>query len=169
MGKLIIITGTPGVGKSHLAALLVSRLGLVRLDLHHYYKKLSTKYNRANACYDLDYIKVKKFVHSFVIQQNKTMVLDSHVSHLLPVSFVKICIVLTCSDLKLLEKRLKARHYSKKKIEENLDVERLQVCLGEALDNQHRVITYDVTEKGFEQNIVRDIKRIIGTERSRRI
>lgn len=152
-----MITGTPGVGKSHLAKVLARKLGFLRLDLHPHYKELSIEYNRVKGCYDLDYTTVDKFVRTYLAKHKKDVVLDSHIAHLLAKSLVDLCIVLTCSDLKLLEKRLKARRYSKKKVEENLDVERLQVCLGEALEHGHTVASYETTEKDFEKRVIVDI------------
>ena len=57
---LICITGSPGVGKSTLAKFLTKRLGFDRLDLHHYYKRISSGYNRSKQSYDIDYKTLKE-------------------------------------------------------------------------------------------------------------
>lgn len=140
---LIAISGSPGVGKSTLAKTLATKLQLERLDLHHYYKRISTGYNRSKQSYDVDYKKFELLVKEKLQQSKKGLVIDSHISHLLPKKMVDLCIVLICSDLKKLEKRLKARRYSKQKIRENLDAEIFQVCLAEAQEKGHQVITFD--------------------------
>src|SRR3989338_1111928 len=115
--KLIVITGTPGTGKSTLAKILVKELHYTRLNLHRYYKQLSTHYNTQKKCYDIDFRKFKTLVQ----QQQKThpeLIIDSHIAHHLPKAMVDRCIVLTCSNLKVLKKRLELRKYSVKKIRE---------------------------------------------------
>src|SRR3989344_9325612 len=140
---LIVITGSPGVGKSTLANFLVTKLGFDRLDLHHYYKRISTGYDRSKQSYDIDYKKFEKLVKEKLKESENGLIIDSHISHLLPKKLVGLCIVLTHSDLKNLEKRLKARRYSKQKIRENVDAEIFQVCLIEATEKGHKVITFD--------------------------
>ena len=56
--KVIIITGTPGAGKSTLAKKLAQELKFQRVDLHKYYKVISTGYNKKKQSYDID---IKKF------------------------------------------------------------------------------------------------------------
>ena len=150
---LIVITGSPGVGKSTLANFLVTKLGFDRLDLHHYYKRISTGYDRSKQSYDVDYKKFEKLVKEKLKDSQKGLIIDSHISHLLPKRLVDVCIVLVCSDLKRLETRLRKRKYSKKKIRENLDAEIFQVCLMEAKEKGHTVLLFD-TAKGIDQQKV---------------
>ena len=150
---LICITGSPGVGKSTLAKFLVKKLGFDRLDLHHYYKRISTGYDRSKQSYDVDYKKFEKLVKEKLKDSQKGLVIDSHISHLLPKRLVDVCIVLVYSDLKRLETRLRKRKYSKKKIRENLDAEIFQVCLMEAKEKGHTVLLFD-TAKGIDQQKV---------------
>ena len=149
MSKIVIaISGSPGTGKSTLATFLAKKLGLDRLDLHKYYHKISTKYDKKKQSYVIDPKKFEKLACEKKKESKKGLIVDSHISHLLPRRLVDICIILTCSDLKKLEKRLKARKYSKKKIRENLDVEIFQVCFMEAKEKGHKVLVFD-TAKGI--------------------
>lgn len=143
----MIITGSPGTGKSTLAKVLVKKLGLKRLDLHRYYKLISTGYDRSKQSYDIDYLKFERLVKEKLKLAKKGLIVDSHISHLLPRKMVDWCIVLTCSDLKTLEARLRKRNYSPKKIRENLDAEIFQVCLAEARENKHKVLVFDTSKK----------------------
>ncbi len=146
--KIIVITGTPGVGKSTLAQYLQRHLLWRRLDLHHYYKQLSTSYNRKKQCYDLDIKKVEKLVIKTRDEDSSPLVIDSHIAHHLSPKIIDLCVVLTCSDLQKLKKRLQLRKYSAKKVRENLDAEIFQVCLTEAEENKHKPIVYDqISEK----------------------
>ncbi|HLD39950.1 MAG TPA: AAA family ATPase [Candidatus Nanoarchaeia archaeon] len=148
---LIAISGSPGVGKSTLAKFLIKKLKFDRLDLHHHYKRISNSYNRSKQSYDVDYSKFEKLVKEKLAEAKKGLIIDSHISHLLPKKMVDLCIVLVCSDLKKLEKRLKARNYSKKKIRENLDAEIFQICLTEAEEKGHTIIVSD-TARGMNKN-----------------
>lgn len=147
VNKLIVITGTPGTGKSTLAKLLAKKLKLPRLNLHQFYKQISLRYNAKKQCYDLDNKKVLALVQK-ELKHNKTdIIIDSHISHLLPKKLVRLCIVLQCSNLKQLQRRLKKRKYSKKKIRENLDAEIFQVCLLEAQERKQKLLVFDTSAK----------------------
>ena len=155
---LIAVTGSPGVGKSTLAKILAKKLQFDRLDLHHHYKHISIGYNRAKQSYDIDYQKFERLVKEKLQKAKKGIVIDSHISHLLPKRVVHRCIVLTHSDLKTLEKRLKARKYSKKKIRENLDAEIFQICLIEAKEQGHNILVFDTATKIDPQKIIHKLK-----------
>lgn len=139
--KLIAISGTPGVGKSTLAKYLAKRLGYYRFDLHDYYDMISKGYDLKKHCYNIDLNKFRRFI--LKAKKEKNLVIDSHISHLLPKKDVDLCIVITCSNLKKLEKRLQKRGYSKQKIRENLDAEIFQVCLMEAKERKQKVVVVD--------------------------
>lgn len=150
--KVVIITGTPGTGKSTLAKILQNELHYDRLDLHQYYKQLSITYNKKKQCYDLDYNKVLPLVKEKIKTTKKAgMIIASHIAHHLPKSLVTLCIVLTCSNLKELEKRLKKRKYNKLKIRENLDAEIFQVCLTEAQERGHEIKMFDTSERNTRE------------------
>ncbi|MEK6809599.1 MAG: adenylate kinase family protein [Nanoarchaeota archaeon] len=158
---LIVITGSPGVGKSTLAKFLVKKIKLERLDLHHHYKRISVGYNHSKQSYDVDYDKFEKLVKEKLQQSKHGLIIDSHISHLLPKKMVDLCIVLICSDLKKLEKRLKARKYSKKKIRENLDAEIFQVCLAEAKEKRHKIIVFDTAKMMDQQKIITEVNKLL--------
>jgi len=140
--KVVVISGTPGTGKSTLAKALAKKLGYFRLDLHSHYKSISSGYDREGKAYVIDYKKFEKLVKQKITEHKHEagLIIDSHIAHHLPKKMVDLCIVLTCSDLKELERRLKKRKYSKAKTRENLDCEIFQVCLGEARERGHKVI-----------------------------
>ncbi len=149
--KLIIITGTPGVGKTTLAKLLAKKMRYHRLDLHKHYAQISTSYNKQKQCYNINYQKFQKLVQQQLQKQLRGLIIDSHITHLLPKSLVNVCIILTCSDLKLLKQRLTHRKYSKAKIQENLQAELMQICLTQAQQQKHHSITYDTASQSPQQ------------------
>ncbi|MAE43335.1 hypothetical protein CMO93_06170 [Candidatus Woesearchaeota archaeon] len=88
----------------------------------------------------------------------KGIIIDSHLSHYLPKKYVDLCIVTKC-DLKILEKRLKKRRYSKAKIRENLDAEIFDVCLSESREAGHKTIVVDTT-KCIKRNLYFVLKKL---------
>lgn len=140
--KLIIITGTPGVGKSTLARKLARKTGFKRIDISQHYAELAIKYDRKKQCYEIDLKRLQNLIKKEAsnLPRGKKLILDSHIAHLLPKTIVDWCIVISCQNLKLLERRLKKRSYSKKKIRENLDAEIFQICLNEAREQGHHIL-----------------------------
>ncbi len=147
--RLIIITGTPGVGKSTLAKKLVKALGKnwKRVDLHKYYKVVSSGYDQKKKCYELDLKKLTQLISN--LKNKNNLIFDSHISHLLPKRLVELCIVLTCPDLKLLKKRLQRRGYAQDKINDNLQSEIFQTCLEESEEKKHHLLIFDTTKADF--------------------
>ena len=136
---VIIVTGTPGTGKTTYAKKLAEEKSLVYVDVTLLIKenKLFEKYDKKMDCVVVDIKKLNKELIKF-IKKNDKVVIDSHLSHYLPPRYVDLCIVTKC-DLKTLEKRLKKRKYSKAKIRENLDAEIFDTCRIEALEAGHKV------------------------------
>ncbi|MEW5896162.1 MAG: AAA family ATPase [Nanoarchaeota archaeon] len=171
--QVVVISGTPGTGKSTLAEMLAKEQGCSRLILSRHYKDISKGYNKTKQCYDIDLqkftllVKEKKNIEGKnkdkknkipTRDKNKILIIDSHIAHLLPKKLVDLCIILTCSDLKKLQKRLRQRKYSKQKIRENLDAEIFQVCLNEAKEIGHKVIVFD-TAKAGKREILNNVKK----------
>lgn len=148
---LIVITGTPGTGKSTIAKKLSILLDYAYLDGLKLIKtaKLAEKYDkrRKTAVVDPSLFThaVLKVRDSEAKKGSKGLIVDSHLSHFLPPKAVSACIVLSCS-LPELERRLSKRGYSKAKIRENLDAEIFDTILVEAKESGHKIIRFDATK-----------------------
>ncbi len=161
MSKLIIISGTPGTGKTTLAKYLEKKFSFNRLDIHEHYKEISFDYNRGKKCYNINLKKFEELVKQSKKETKKGLIVDTHIAHLLPKKIVDLCIILICSNLKKLEKRLEKRKYSKKKIRENLDSEIFQICLNEAKEKKHKIIVFDTSKKIVKKEITDSIEQIL--------
>ncbi|MBR9691530.1 AAA family ATPase [Candidatus Woesearchaeota archaeon] len=161
---IIIISGTPGTGKTTLAKKLMNSLSYPLLDVKRFIKekKLAESYDKKRKS---DIIDIKK-LNKALIEEIKTIkkqhspegiIIDSHLSHYLPKKYVDLAVI-TKTGLKTLEKRLKKRRYSKAKIRENLDCEIFDICLNEAKEKGHKTITVDTTKGINMKKVLKKIK-----------
>ncbi|MBT3298032.1 AAA family ATPase [archaeon] len=163
--KLIIITGTPGTGKTTVAKLLCDRLGYEQIDWHDLLKqnkKLSLGYDRSSKCYDLN-IKILRKVIDEILKNNplKIFVFDTHISHLLPKKIIDLAIVMKCSNLKKLRERLEGRKYGKKKIEENLQCEIFDECFDAIVELGVKHIVVDSSKKIVQKELVKGVSMLV--------
>lgn len=165
--KTIIITGSVATGKTTLAKTLSKTLNYKYLDVNKIINKhdISEGYDEQRKTKVIDIKKLNKYLikkikdfneinakKSNKIKKYTRLIIDSHLSHYLPKKYVDLCIVTKC-NLKMLEKRLKKRRYSKEKIRENLDAEIFDICLEEAKEKKHKIMIIDTT-KGIKTNKV---------------
>jgi adenylate kinase len=135
----IIVSGTPGTGKTTFAKKLSNDEGLTYLDVNKIIDEhgLSEGLDKDRDAKIIDVKKLNKVLIE-IIKKDKDIVIDSHLSHYLPKKHVDICYITKCS-LKELKKRLIARGYSDEKVRENLDAEILDVCRIEAEEAGHKI------------------------------
>ncbi len=146
--KIIIVTGTPGTGKTMLAKKHAKKHGYMYIDVNALItrNKLHERYDKKLKTKIIDTEKMAKFLISHIKKlSGKGVVVDSHLSQHLPASLVDECFVTTC-ELKMLRKRLKKRGYSAQKIKDNLEAEAFQSCLVEAQEAGHDIIIKDTSE-----------------------
>jgi len=161
--KVLIVTGTPGTGKTTLSKKLAEKLGFDYLDANKVIKKynISEGYDKRRKTKIIDTKKLNVALIKEINDYNKKtklgIIIDSHLSHYLPRRHVDLCIVAKC-DLKELENRLRTKKYSKEKIRENLDAEIFDVCLNEAKENRHKVVVIDTTKDLNINSIAKKIK-----------
>ncbi|MFC1768482.1 adenylate kinase family protein [Nanoarchaeota archaeon] len=144
--KAIIITGTPGTGKSTLAKLISKKFGFKHIDVNKVVKdkKLSEGVDKKRKTKIVDVKKLNKELIKLIKESDEKMVIDSHMSHFLPKRFVGMCIVTIC-DIKELKKRLKGRKYPVLKINENIEAEIFQICYEEAKEKRHKIEVVDTS------------------------
>jgi adenylate kinase len=141
----IALTGTPGTGKTTVAEKLADEDFDV-LDLTEFFeeKDIGEQVNGERE------IRVEQMTEELQKQDFKEdTVIEGHLSHHFPVD---ICVVLRCSP-DVLEERLSSRKYSDRKVEENVEAEKLDIILSEAVQNQETVIEINTTEKSVEGTI----------------
>lgn len=128
--KAIIVTGTPGTGKSTFSKkLCAENVELEYFDLNDYIKKnkLYDSFDEELDTFVVDEDVVSEILIPLITSSEKTILVDSHMSHYLDPKYVSLCYVTKCS-LGELKKRLVKRGYSEQKIRDNLDAEIFDVC-----------------------------------------
>jgi adenylate kinase len=143
----ILITGTPGVGKTSLSILLTDHLnelltnsnifsnkrfnylnvGQLILD-----KKLYTEWNQEFNVPEFDEDATMDALEPLI--EEGGCILDFHSAYFIPNDCVNLVVLLRC-DNTILYDRLKARGYSEKKIKENIECEIMEVTADDVKDN----------------------------------
>lgn len=162
MSKLIIVTGTPGTGKTTVAMRLAKKGGFAYIDVNAVIAKylLSEGYDRKNKCKIVDVKKLGRAVLDLVKKEKiDVAIVDSHLSHYIPASKVALCLVTKC-NLKLLKQRMKRRAYSDAKIKENLECEIMDVCLSDADAAGHKTFVVETDSKIDHEKLINKIKKL---------
>ncbi|CAK1366534.1 unnamed protein product [Cercospora beticola] len=132
----IIITGTPGVGKTSHAEELARRIP----TLHHLsVNDVVKKHNIGEKSDDpsdpnlqiVDEDRLLDVIENDLEEGGQ--IIDWHACDLFPPSLIDLVVVVRCDNGTLYD-RLKARGYEEKKLQENLDCEIMEVLLQEARD-----------------------------------
>ncbi len=160
--KIVIVTGTPGAGKSWLSKKLSKDLGFVHIDLNREIEKrgLYEGKDRKRSSLIVDESKISRFIDEILPEKAAGAVIDSHLSHFLSPGRTDLCIVLR-ADIEEIARRLKKRGYSSSKIRENIEAEIFGVCLDEAVSLGHTplVVKSPVSKEEYA-NILKKIREI---------
>lgn len=160
----LLITGTPGCGKSTTCELLQRRLP----DYKYYnISDFAEKYK----CYE-GYDKDRK---SHIVDEDKLLdelepllhegksIIDWHVNDVFPERLIDLVVVLRC-DNSILYDRLQARGYHESKIQENLDAEIMGVVLQDAIESYEQEIVVELQSNTVEE-MESNVDRIVEWEK----
>lgn len=159
--KVIIVSGTPGTGKTTVSRMLSESMDLDYLDVNQIIKSegISEGYDNERDCQVIDEEKLVKNLKKIIVDSKKGLVIDSHMAHYIPPKDVTCCVITKC-ELKELKKRLEKRGYSKTKVRENLDSEIFEICLQEAFEQGHKIIEFRTDEDNDIEDITMKINNI---------
>ncbi len=140
----ILISGTPGTGKTSVSELLAKKLGyrLVRINDFAEEKGLVEGVDKIRGSGIIDEVRLEAEVGRI----SGDVVVEGHLAHLCK-GDVSVVLRTRPDDL---EKRLSLRKWGKKKIHENVEAEMLDVILTEAVDVNENVVEVDTTGKSPE-------------------
>jgi adenylate kinase len=166
MKKAILITGTPGTGKSTIAQMF-KKVGFTVIDVGKYAKEKSLfeSYDDERDTYIVNDDLLTESVVKLIEQNdsNLPLILDGHVVEL-PPSYLTHCIVLRCS-IRLLRQRLVERDYMPSKVDENVQAEIMEVILSDMLElygpeNVSVVYTDGAVDESF-RDVISKVKQYL--------
>ena len=134
----ILVTGTPGVGKSSFCEILCEEINstdelIKMIDINEIVKsnKFYEEEDAKRDCFIVDEDKLINYLEKNMNISKGGLLFDSHLCGAFPSNWFDLIIVLRCDNTALYD-RLKERNYKQTKIEENIQAEIFQVILDEA-------------------------------------
>ncbi|KAF8948314.1 hypothetical protein BGZ47_005616 [Haplosporangium gracile] len=146
----ILITGTPGTGKTTTSEMAAEAAGLTHINVGDLVKAkslhegLDTEYDS----YILDEDKLIDEMEEMMRPGGK--IVDFHTCEIFPERWFDLVVVLR-TDNGLLYPRLESRGYNAKKINENMECEIMQVVLEEARESYEEQIVIELESNSIEQ------------------
>jgi len=152
--KVILVTGTPGVGKTTISHKLASKLDALYIGITELVKKekLITSVDEDRRTLIADTEKVSKQLQEILAKTEGSIIIEGHYAvDVVPKKDVNTVFVLR-RDPRELKSALEKRGYEEKKLWENLAAEILDVCLWDALSacGSDKVCEIDVSGKTVE-------------------
>ncbi|MFB6099764.1 MAG: adenylate kinase family protein [Candidatus Nanohalobium sp.] len=141
---VIALTGTPGTGKTTVSEKLEEGFEVVDLTKFLEEKDIGREVDGERE------VRIGEMLEELEgeIFSDDTVV-EGHLAHHLPAD---VCIVLRCRP-DILKERLSSRPYPDSKVRENVESEKIDIILTEAVKNQETVIEIDTTEKSVEETV----------------
>ncbi|KAF7436960.1 factor activating pos9 [Pleurotus ostreatus] len=158
---VIILTGTPGTGKSTHAQFLAeaSPIPLKNINVSEFVKEkgLHEGYDEEWQSYTVDEDRLLDELEPLASAGG--LILDWHTCELFPERWADLVIVLRCDHTQLWE-RLEKRGYPVKKIKENNEAEIMEVVLEEARQSYPAEIVIELKSETME-DIESNVSRIV--------
>ena len=154
-GPNILISGTPGTGKTTLSREIVEATGLNFINIGDLAKENNfyCEFDEALQAYELDEDKVIDEIDD--IMKEGGNLIDYHGCDFFPERWFDIIFVLR-TDNTVLYDRLQKRNYSQHKIQENIQAEIFQTILDEAMDSYKPEIVFELisnTPEDMDSNL----------------
>ena len=169
MGKIIIITGTPGVGKSRLVKVLADRMKWLFLDIGSIVReeKLYSRFDMQDRSYVMDEQRVnRRLARFFANNAPRTMVVEAHTLGPYMPKRPGMRAIVVRLDPVVLARRLKARKWSRRKVWENVEAELIDLSLYESVKllGPNRVCQIDSTDMKIDE-LVQQVQRVLAKRR----
>jgi adenylate kinase len=160
--RVVLITGTPCVGKTSVARLLSSRLNAILVNLTELalHENLISGVNGELDSIIVDEVRLRRKISVVIEKSDRDVVVDGHYAvHVVPKRFVSHVFVLRRDPVELRGFMEKAG-FSGRKLWENLAAEILDVCLFDAIKVYGKDVVCELNVTGKSQEEV--VKEILG-------
>ena len=149
-GTAILITGTPGTGKTTISRILATELRACYVDPKTLLRRreVDYTYDEKRKTRAVSLKRLRNRLCERAARTDHGLVIDSHIAiETGPLPRLVRAIVLRCGPI-VLERRLERKRWSKSKIGENLQAEILDICLWDAVENYgwNKILEIDTTE-----------------------
>jgi adenylate kinase len=168
--KVVVITGTPGTGKTTISRMIARTLKASFIDLEHLTReeRMHCRYDDERKTRIVPVSRLRVAIRKQAARADRGLVIDSHISLSIgpPLTLVN-AIVLRCDPL-ILAQRLERRRWSKSKIKENLQAEILDICLWDAVKEYEWGKIREIDTSGKTPNhVMRQVMKSLSERRSR--
>eukprot|EP01111_Echinosteliopsis_oligospora_P019266 TRINITY_DN9234_c0_g1_i1.p1 TRINITY_DN9234_c0_g1~~TRINITY_DN9234_c0_g1_i1.p1 ORF type:complete len:171 (+),score=38.67 TRINITY_DN9234_c0_g1_i1:333-845(+) len=154
----ILITGTPGTGKTSTADNLSQQIGFTHIDVSGLVKDKGLHEGKDE---ELDTYIIDEDLVCDELENMLTdggVIVDYHGCDFFPERWFDLVVVLR-TDNSVLYRRLESRGYKQRKISENIECEIMQVVLDEAADSYKREIIQELQSNNMD-DMERNIQMI---------
>lgn len=162
--RVILVTGTPGVGKTTVSRLLASKLDAVRVDLAELVERenLISGMDKARETLIADTSRVSKRIQEIIRESERDVIIDGHYAvDVVSANNIHVVFVLR-RDPDELKGFMEDRGFKERKLWENLAAEILDVCLWDAVSacGSDKVCEIDASGKRVE-DVVEDVISVL--------
>ncbi|TFG00490.1 MAG: AAA family ATPase [Promethearchaeota archaeon] len=147
--KIIIISGTPGCGKTSVSKKISEKIKAEIISLNELTvsENFTLKYDKKRETHVVDLSKLIPYVENLIELYNKGntefLIIEGHFSDAIPEKYIDYVIILRCNPDELY-KRLEKRGYKIKKIRENIQAEILGNCTNFFIQKQIKSPMYEI-------------------------
>lgn len=162
---LIVITGTPGTGKTSVSRILGGKLGMDVLHLREFVKekKLASGFDEKKNAEIVDLGKLHGALKKIPMHN---IIVEGHLACEIPLA-AKFVFVLRCKPTEL-RKRMEKRRYAKAKIDENLLAEMLDYCTQNAEANYGKAEIFEIeTSVKNPEQVAEKVARVVSGKKTK--
>jgi adenylate kinase len=164
MHSVIVVTGTPGTGKTTFSKRLASKMGADHIELTRFVseRRLYTGFDRRRNSRVINLVRLQSSMGRLIAGASGPIIIDTHIPEAIRAKApVKAVFVLRCHP-RILNKRLRYKKWRQSKIRENVLAEILDVCLINAVEwfGRSRVAQLDTSRTRVDR-CVASAKRML--------